>query len=701
MPEDQLRNLIDGIRSRMHEELDAQLASMAESHTRAADEARRIAEVEAENRWSAQMETARAAWNARLESDVANVRAEASRTLTTEIARARQDAEEAAAESAAAARRELEEAFAQERQSLNAQLETERTRVSELERDTQRTAADLDSQRQRVSELERDIQRTAADLDSERERMSALEAERKRGATELEEEHRRIAALEAERQRSATELEGTHHRIADLEAERERSVTELEGKHHHIADLEAERQRLLGDLETHKVRMTGLEADRQGLAGELEAQQLRLTELEGERGRIAGLEAERQRLAGELETQQLRLTELEGERGRLTTLEAERERLAGELETHKQRITEIDGERHRITELEAERQRLAGELETHRNRVAEIEGERHRLTELDAERQRASADWASEREQFEAQLESERQRSTQALAEVRAAFERPPAAPVIAGNSSQLVDAIRALDEAATLSDVLSAAVRGAAEQAPHAAVFVLQGTELREWPVAGVAPVAAGPLRSDGRDAGVIAEAMRRSQPAATDAYGSTAPSFASIPSDGLALAVPLVLGGTPVAVLYADGPGEGMTPGTWQDNVQILGRHAAACAASITAVRTAQAMRLMSDGVPGALTSASAAAEDEIHAARRYARLLVSEIKLYNESAVRMGRERKDLLLRLEPEIERARRLYAERVAPSVHGRDALFDQELSQTLADGDHSLLGGPEHQQVSW
>ncbi len=322
------------------------------------------------------------------------------------------------------------------------------------------------------------------------------------------------------------------------------------------------------------------------------------------------------------------------------------------------------------------------------------------MADLEAERQHASAEQVSEREQFEAQLESERERSTQALAEVRAAFERIPVPPAPVGNSSHLVDAIRALDEAATLSDVLSAAVRGAAEQAPHAAVFVLQGTELREWPVAGVAPVATGPLRSDGRDAGVIAEAMRRSQPAETGSFGSTAPAFASLSPDGLALAVPLVLGGTPVAVLYADGPGEGMAPGTWQDNVQILGRHAAACAASITAVRTAQAMRLMSDDTSPPAT-ASAAAEDEIHAARRYARLLVSEIKLYNESAVRMGRERKDLLLRLEPEIERARRLYAERVAPSVHGRDALFDQELSQTLADGDQSLLGGPEHQQVSW
>jgi len=84
--------------------------------------------------------------------------------------------------------------------------------------------------------------------------------------------------------------------------------------------------------------------------------------------------------------------------------------------------------------------------------------------------------------------------------------------------------------------------------------------------------------------------------------------------------------------------------------------------------------------------------AEQDDVHGARRYARLLVSEIKLYNESAVRTGRERRDLLERLKPEIERARRLYDERVAPSIHSRDVYFQQELVQTLADGDQSLLG---------
>ena len=69
------------------------------------------------------------------------------------------------------------------------------------------------------------------------------------------------------------------------------------------------------------------------------------------------------------------------------------------------------------------------------------------------------------------------------------------------------------------------------------------------------------------------------------------------------------------------------------------------------------------------------------------------MSEIKLYNESAVRTGREKRDLLNRLAPEIERARRLYEERVSPSIGARATYFQQELIHTLADGDSALMGG--------
>ena len=70
------------------------------------------------------------------------------------------------------------------------------------------------------------------------------------------------------------------------------------------------------------------------------------------------------------------------------------------------------------------------------------------------------------------------------------------------------------------------------------------------------------------------------------------------------------------------------------------------------------------------------------------------MSEIKLYNEAAVQVGRQKRDLLERLKPEIERARKLYSQRISPTVDARGALFQQELVQTLADGDASLLGNP-------
>jgi hypothetical protein len=76
----------------------------------------------------------------------------------------------------------------------------------------------------------------------------------------------------------------------------------------------------------------------------------------------------------------------------------------------------------------------------------------------------------------------------------------------------------------------------------------------------------------------------------------------------------------------------------------------------------------------------------------ARRYARLLIADIRLYNEAAVRTGREQRDLAQRLQPEIARARHAFEERVPASVRERERFFDEELVRTLADGDESLLG---------
>jgi hypothetical protein len=76
----------------------------------------------------------------------------------------------------------------------------------------------------------------------------------------------------------------------------------------------------------------------------------------------------------------------------------------------------------------------------------------------------------------------------------------------------------------------------------------------------------------------------------------------------------------------------------------------------------------------------------------ARRFARLLVSEIKLYNEQKVADGRSHGDLYQRLREYIDRSREMYDKRVKPEVAQRYDYFHNELVSTLAEGDEAKLG---------
>ena len=77
----------------------------------------------------------------------------------------------------------------------------------------------------------------------------------------------------------------------------------------------------------------------------------------------------------------------------------------------------------------------------------------------------------------------------------------------------------------------------------------------------------------------------------------------------------------------------------------------------------------------------------------ARRFARLLVSEIKLYNEQKVKEGRDGNDLYERLREAIDRSREMYDKRVQPPVAAKFDYFHYELVSTLAESDENKLGG--------
>jgi hypothetical protein len=87
----------------------------------------------------------------------------------------------------------------------------------------------------------------------------------------------------------------------------------------------------------------------------------------------------------------------------------------------------------------------------------------------------------------------------------------------------------------------------------------------------------------------------------------------------------------------------------------------------------------------------TAEATADPVLEEARRLARLLVSEIKLYNEEQVEEGRRKRDLYARLRDDIERSREVYESRVNPKALEHD-FFREALVRVLAGGDPNVLG---------
>lgn len=79
---------------------------------------------------------------------------------------------------------------------------------------------------------------------------------------------------------------------------------------------------------------------------------------------------------------------------------------------------------------------------------------------------------------------------------------------------------------------------------------------------------------------------------------------------------------------------------------------------------------------------------AHEEAH---RLARLLVSEIKLYNEELVEEGRRMRNIYGLLREDIDRSRQMFEERIDPKVRAESDYFQQELVRILAGGDAGAL----------
>lgn len=97
----------------------------------------------------------------------------------------------------------------------------------------------------------------------------------------------------------------------------------------------------------------------------------------------------------------------------------------------------------------------------------------------------------------------------------------------------------------------------------------------------------------------------------------------------------------------------------------------------------------------VPGATGEGTATSEEdaEIHRkAQRFARLLVDEIKLYNQAKVAEGRKNKDLYDRLKEDIDKSRATYRKRYGNTAAGSADYIQTELVRSLAEDDISIMG---------
>ena len=111
-------------------------------------------------------------------------------------------------------------------------------------------------------------------------------------------------------------------------------------------------------------------------------------------------------------------------------------------------------------------------------------------------------------------------------------------------------------------------------------------------------------------------------------------------------------------------------------------ISAHAASASAAASAPATA------ADPFAGM----SAEDADTHRKAQRFARLLVDEIKLYNQAKVAEGRRNKDLYDRLKEDIEKSRSTFQKRYGNTAAASGDYFQREVLRSLAEDDMSVMG---------
>jgi len=164
---------------------------------------------------------------------------------------------------------------------------------------------------------------------------------------------------------------------------------------------------------------------------------------------------------------------------------------------------------------------------------------------------------------------------------------------------AKLVGAMRLQDDATSLRGIMDALARGAAAEAARVSVLLVDGETLRSFSEfgysAGARP-ADVPLDSFPALARTVAEKQRLVLSAAAGGRLPDVPAFMRATAGHSGVVVPIVVAGSVVAMLYAEGPERqagSSSPGSlWTEHVEVLVRHASSRLENVTSRRTVEVL-------------------------------------------------------------------------------------------------------------
>lgn len=285
--------------------------------------------------------------------------------------------------------------------------------------------------------------------------------------------------------------------------------------------------------------------------------------------------------------------------------------------------------------------------------------------------------------------------------------------------------AVASVQDATSQTDILKALLDGATNFAQRAGLLVVRGTTAMGWQARGFDDNEGFRHFSTDCSRGLCERVLHSHAPsaAAADEFDSSFVAKFGHPEDGNAVLVPLVIKEKVAAMVYADGGEKGAAglnasalellvrcAGLWLEvlsfrKVAPADHHAthemppapaAVAAKAVAEPAPVAAPHAPAGAIPMAPPAPAAApvsnGEDEVrNKARRFAKLLVEEIKLYNQSKVSEGRATRDLYDRLKEDIDKSRATYDKRYGKTVADVD-YFTQELVRILGDNDRSIFG---------